>query len=77
MTKKKASDPDMSLMLKNTWKSMSEEEQDKFTSARVEEMTEAREVRNVAKHNSAIAAFHDVQATLRRIENEVSHFLYP
>ncbi|KAK7685836.1 hypothetical protein QCA50_011182 [Cerrena zonata] len=69
--KKKASDPDIAPKLKAAWEAMSVEERNAFTDARVQEMTEAREVKDVMKHDSTISAFHDVRTSLLTMENMV------
>ncbi|KAK7689641.1 hypothetical protein QCA50_007434 [Cerrena zonata] len=71
--KKKASDPDVAPALKMMWDSMSEEERDKFTSPRVQEMKEAWEIRDTMKHDTTIAAFHDIRTTLLSLENQIKN----
>ena len=51
---------------------MSEDERISFTDARVKQLEENREIRDLGKHTAEASAFRDAQATFERVENEVT-----
>ena len=67
-------DPVVNEELKTSWALLSEEEKTAATQGKVKVMAAERETEDLGSHSTDMSAFHDTQATLRRVENEVSPF---
>lgn len=68
-------DKDLRVLLRAEWAALSKEEQKTVTKDRFQQLTDNRKIRRVGKHIEEETAFHDAQATLTRIENEVNDML--
>ena len=62
----------LSISLRKEWESMSAEEQIETTKDRFAQLKENRAVKNLGRHTEEEMAFHDAQATLARVEDEVN-----
>ncbi|KAK7677029.1 hypothetical protein QCA50_019994 [Cerrena zonata] len=69
--KKRVSDPDIAVRLKEAWDAMTKDEQEIFTTTHVKEMEEAREVQDITTHNTAIAAFYNVRTSMQSIMDQL------
>ena len=58
--------------LREIWNAMTKEERIEATKDAVEEVRQMRAARENSVHNVPIAAFHDVRANVRSVEQEVS-----
>lgn len=72
MPKRGPNDLTLSVSLRQEWESMSAEERVETTKDRFEQLKENRVVKNLGRHTEEESAFHDAQATLTRVEDEVN-----
>ena len=65
-------DEDVMAFIATKWAALSPEEKETVAGPRAEEIQEDRETRLVGTHNCEVKAFHDVSATLSKVEKIVS-----
>lgn len=70
--RKGPNDEELRVSLRAEWEAMSKAEQEAVTKDRMVQLKENRVVRCLGKHTEEETAFHDAQATLARVENEVN-----
>lgn len=72
-TRKGPNDEKLSVSLRAEWGALSEAQRVEATKERFAQLKENRKIRAVGRHTEEESAFHDAQATLTRVENEVNN----